>query len=51
MDMLIKSDKRLYRAYLLKESLRAVFKCDAAGADEELTRWLAWAQASCSRVL
>ena len=46
MDMLIKSDKRLYRAYLLKESLRAVFKCDVAGADEELTRWLAWTQRS-----
>jgi transposase len=44
MDMIIKSNKKLYRAYLLKEALRAVFKCDASGAADELTRWLAWAQ-------
>jgi len=46
MEMLIKSDKRLYRAYLLKEGLRAVFKCDYDGAAVELNRWLAWAQRS-----
>lgn len=33
MDKLIKSDKRLYRSYLLKEGLRVVFKCDSAGAE------------------
>jgi len=46
MEMLIKSDKKLYRAYLLKEGLRAVFKCDYVGAVAELKRWLAWAQRS-----
>lgn len=44
--MLVKSDKRLYRAYLLKEGLRAVFKFDAEGAEIELKHWLAWAQRS-----
>lgn len=44
MEMIIKSDKKLYRAYLLKEGLRAVFKYDYAGAIIELDRWLAWAQ-------
>lgn len=44
MQMIIKSDKRLFRAYLLKEGLRAVFKYDYEGAIIELDRWLAWAQ-------
>ena len=44
MEMLIKSDKRLYRAYLLKEGLRSVFKCSFTGAVHELDRWLKWAQ-------
>ena len=44
MEMLIKSDKRLYRAYLLKERLRLVFKYTYDGAGDELDRWLAWAQ-------
>jgi transposase len=44
MEMITKSDKKPYRAYLLKEGLRTVFKCDAQGAAEELKRWLAWAQ-------
>jgi len=43
MEMLIKSDKRLYRSYLLKEGLRTVFKCTHEGAIDELDRWLAWA--------
>jgi transposase len=42
--MLIKSDKRLYRAYLLKEALRLVFKYSYTEAVEELSRWLKWAQ-------
>lgn len=46
MEMLIKSDKRLYRAYLLKEGLRVLFKYDYVGAGTELDRWLAWAQRS-----
>jgi transposase len=44
MEMLIKSDKRLYRAYLLKEGLRIVFKCNYDGAVDALDKWLAWAQ-------
>lgn len=44
MEMLIKSDKRLYRAYLLKEGLRLVFKHSYDGAVIELDRWLKWAQ-------
>jgi len=44
MEMLIKSDYRLYRAYLLKERLRLVFKYSDSEAEEELSRWLKWAQ-------
>jgi transposase len=43
MEMLIKSDKRLYRAYLLKEGLRSVFKFTHEEAIIELNKWLAWA--------
>ena len=43
MEMLIKSDKRLHRAYLLKEGLRTVFKYTHEVAIIELDRWLAWA--------
>ena len=44
MEMLIKSDKRLHRAYLLKEKLRLVFKYTYKAAVEELEGWLKWAQ-------
>jgi len=44
MEMLVKSDPRLYRAYLLKESLRTVFKYSIDEAEVELDRWLKWAQ-------
>ncbi len=44
MEMLIKSDKRLYRAYLLKEGIRNVFKYNYDGAILELDRWLGWAR-------
>jgi len=43
MEMLIKSDKRLHRAYLLKEGLRTVFKYTHEVAIIELNRWLSWA--------
>ena len=43
-EMLIKSDKRLYRAYLLKESLRLVFRYSYGEAEAALNRWLKWAQ-------
>jgi transposase len=40
-----KSDKKLYRAYLLKEKLRLVFQCrDADTAQTELDAWIKWAQ-------
>ena len=42
--MLIKTDKRLYRAYLLKEGLRNVFKYTHGVAVDELDRWLGWAR-------
>jgi transposase len=42
--MLIKSDKKLYRAYLLKETLRLVFRYSYNEAVGELDRWLKWAQ-------
>jgi transposase len=44
MELLIRSDPRLYRAYLLKESLRSVFKYSHDAAEAELNRWLSWAQ-------
>jgi transposase len=48
MEMLIKSNKRLYRAYLLKEGLRLVFfhpYIDGPyGATAVLEKWLKWAQ-------
>ena len=40
----MKSDPKLYRAYLLKESLRAVFRYSHAEAGIELDKWLQWAQ-------
>ncbi len=39
-----KTDPRLYRAYLLKEGLRTVFKLPADEAAEALDRWVAWAR-------
>ena len=44
LEAIARSDKRLYRGYLLKEGLRDVYK--AAGADEARARlgsWLSWA--------
>jgi transposase len=38
-----KTDPRLYRAYLLKEGLRHVFKVKGAEGKEALDRWLSWA--------
>jgi transposase len=44
MEMLVKSDPRLYRSYLLKEGLRTVFKYTIDEAGAELDQWLKWAQ-------
>jgi transposase len=37
------TDPRLYRAYLLKEGLRHVFKVKGAEGKDALDRWLSWA--------
>lgn len=34
---------RLFRAYQLKEGLRAVFRCSGEQVEEELKHWLSWA--------
>ncbi len=42
-----RTNRRLYRAYLLKEQLRAVFhEPDSVGTIELLDAWIAWAQRS-----
>ncbi|WP_034261159.1 ISL3 family transposase [Actinospica robiniae] len=42
-EWIAKTDPRLYRAYLLKEGLRYVFKVKGTKGREALDRWLAWA--------
>jgi len=37
---------RVYRAYLLKEELRALYRCGPKPAGEHLRSWLAWASRS-----
>lgn len=46
MEMLIKTDPKLHRAYLLKEGLRLCFRHSHDEAITELDKWLAWAQRS-----
>ena len=38
-----KTNQRLYRAYLLKEQLRQIYRVDAKDAEALLDSWLAWA--------
>jgi transposase len=38
------TNARLYRAYLLKEQLRQIYRLPAAAAERLLERWLAWAR-------
>src|SRR5450631_8734 len=38
------TNARLYRAYLLKEQLRQIYRLPAATAERLLDRWLAWAR-------
>jgi len=38
------TDPRLYRAYLLKEALRLIFRMTHAEAVDALDRWVAWAR-------
>ena len=44
LEWIAKTDPRLYRAYLLKEGLRTVFKLPADQAGEALDSWVAWAR-------
>jgi len=44
LELVVKSNPMLYRAYLLKEMLRLVFKLPLDQAKEELGRWIKWAQ-------
>jgi transposase len=39
-----KTNARLYRAYLLKEQLRQIYRLPAAAAVELLDEWIAWAR-------
>lgn len=43
---IVTNDLRLYRAYLLKEGLRLVFKLPAADAPAALDAWTSWARRS-----
>lgn len=44
LEWIARSDPRLYRAYLLKEGLRHVFKVKGHEGKEALDRWISWAQ-------
>ena len=44
LEWIVKTNPRLYRAYLLKEGLRTVFKLPLPEATEALDRWLSWAR-------
>jgi transposase len=39
-------NRRVYRGYLLKEELRALYRCTSRGARAHLRRWLGWASRS-----
>ena len=39
-------NQRVYRAYLLKEELRALYRCGPRSAPEHLRSWIAWASRS-----
>jgi transposase len=44
LDWIAKTDPRLYRAYLLKEGLRYVFKVKDEAGKQALDRWISWAR-------
>jgi transposase len=44
LEWIAKTDPRLYRAYLLKEGLRTIFKLPVDQAAEALDTWVAWAR-------
>lgn len=41
-----KLNRRVYRAYLLKEELRALYQCTPKAAERHLDAWLKWASTS-----
>jgi transposase len=46
LSMIQQTNARLYRAYLLKEQLRQIYRVPAEHAEPLLDSWLAWAQRS-----
>jgi len=44
LDQITRIDPRFYRAYLLKEGLRAVFALKGQAGKEALDRWISWAR-------
>lgn len=44
LEWIAKTDRRLYRAHLLKEGLRMVFQLPYPEAVEALDRWISWAR-------
>jgi transposase len=46
LSMIQQTNARLYRAYLLKEQLRQIYRCAPAHAEQLLDGWLAWARRS-----
>lgn len=46
LDWIVQSEPRLYRAYLLKEALRVIFKLPIEQAGPDLDAWLVWARRS-----
>jgi transposase len=43
-EMIAISNPKLYRAYLLKEKLRLIFRLSAEEAAKEVTAWISWAR-------
>ena len=46
LDWIAKTDPKLWRAYLLKEGLRYVFRVKGEEGKEALDKWLVWARRS-----
>ena len=44
LELIAKTDSRLWRAYKLKEELRTVFRLDRETGQEQLDHWIRWAQ-------
>lgn len=44
LELIAKTDNRLWRAYKLKEELRTVFQLDKDAGKEQLDHWIKWAQ-------